>query len=79
MRSPGQRGSRLWPQTRLGELVAQVVGAHPDEWERYLDGDDKVSGLFIGEVMKASERQGFRQEVHAELDRLRSRTLDERP
>jgi aspartyl-tRNA(Asn)/glutamyl-tRNA(Gln) amidotransferase subunit B len=56
----------------LGVLVAQVVGAHPDEWARYLDGDDKVSGLFISEVMKASDKKASGKQVREELDRLRS-------
>ncbi|MGO9341251.1 MAG: Asp-tRNA(Asn)/Glu-tRNA(Gln) amidotransferase subunit GatB [Acidimicrobiales bacterium] len=56
----------------LGELVAQVVAAHPDEWARYCEGDDRVSGLFISEVMKASDKKASGKQVREELDRLRS-------
>ena len=44
-RREGIRGSA--EQTRSDDLVAQVVDAHPAEWDRYREGDDKVSGLFI--------------------------------
>jgi aspartyl-tRNA(Asn)/glutamyl-tRNA(Gln) amidotransferase subunit B len=56
----------------LGELVAQVIGAHTQEWDRYRAGDDKISGFFIREVMKASGGKASGKEVKAELDRLRS-------
>jgi aspartyl-tRNA(Asn)/glutamyl-tRNA(Gln) amidotransferase subunit B len=56
----------------LDELVAQVVGAHPEEWDRYRAGDEKVSGFFIREVMRASDGKASGKEVKSELDRLRS-------
>jgi aspartyl-tRNA(Asn)/glutamyl-tRNA(Gln) amidotransferase subunit B len=56
----------------LGELVAQVVGAHPDEWDRYCAGDEKLSGFFIREAMQASSGKASGKEVKSELDRLRS-------
>jgi Asp-tRNA(Asn)/Glu-tRNA(Gln) amidotransferase B subunit len=56
----------------LGELVAQVIGAHTQEWDRYRAGDDKISGFFIREVMQASGGKASGKEVKAELDRLRS-------
>jgi aspartyl-tRNA(Asn)/glutamyl-tRNA(Gln) amidotransferase subunit B len=38
----------------LGEVVDQVVAANPREWERYVGGDDKLAGFFIGKVKAAT-------------------------
>jgi len=55
----------------LAAVVAEVVAAHPDEWQRYLEGDEKVSGVFVGAVMKATKGQADGAKVAAELRRLR--------
>ena len=55
--------------------VAEVVAAHPDEWDRYRDGDEpdrkKLTGFFVGQVMKATQGQADGKAVTAELARLR--------
>jgi len=56
----------------LSEAVSASVAAHPGEWKRYVDGDDKVSGVFVGAVMKATKGQADGAKVVAELRRLRS-------
>jgi aspartyl-tRNA(Asn)/glutamyl-tRNA(Gln) amidotransferase subunit B len=55
----------------LANVVAEVIAAHPDEWKRYVEGDDKVSGVFVGAVMKATKGQADGAKVMAELRRLR--------
>jgi aspartyl-tRNA(Asn)/glutamyl-tRNA(Gln) amidotransferase subunit B len=55
----------------LAGVVAEVIAAHPDEWMRYVAGDDKLTGLFTGAVMKATSGQANGKEVAAELRRLR--------
>jgi aspartyl-tRNA(Asn)/glutamyl-tRNA(Gln) amidotransferase subunit B len=55
----------------LAAVVAEVIAAHPDEWERYVEGEDKVSGVFVQGVMKATKGQANGKEVVAELRRLR--------
>ena len=55
----------------LAAVVAEVIAAHPDEWARYLEGDDKLTGLFTGAVMEATNKQAKGKEVVAELRRLR--------
>ena len=55
----------------LSAVVAEVIAASPDEWKRYVEGDDKVSGVFVGAVMKATKGQANGKEVVAELQRLR--------
>jgi aspartyl-tRNA(Asn)/glutamyl-tRNA(Gln) amidotransferase subunit B len=55
----------------LASVVADVVAAHPDEWARYVEGDDKLTGFFTGAVMKATAGKANGKEVAAELRRLR--------
>jgi aspartyl-tRNA(Asn)/glutamyl-tRNA(Gln) amidotransferase subunit B len=59
----------------LVTVVAEVVAEHPAEWARYCEGDDadrkKLSGVFIGGVMRATRNQANGQAVRAELERLR--------
>jgi aspartyl-tRNA(Asn)/glutamyl-tRNA(Gln) amidotransferase subunit B len=56
----------------LSAVVAEVVAAHPDEWARYLEGDDKLTGFFTGAVMKATAGKANGKEVAAELRTLRT-------
>ncbi len=39
----------------LAALVDQVAAEHPAEWERYIAGEDKVAGFFIGQIKSASD------------------------
>ncbi len=55
----------------LAAVVADIVAAHPDEWARYVEGDDKLRGFFTGAIMKATSGQANGKEVAAELQRLR--------
>jgi aspartyl-tRNA(Asn)/glutamyl-tRNA(Gln) amidotransferase subunit B len=56
----------------LHDVVAEVLAAHPDAWQRYRDGDDKLVGFFTGEVMKATNGKANGKAVAAELRRLRA-------
>ena len=51
--------------------VDAVIAAHPDEWARYVEGDDKargkLTGFLVGQVMKASKGQADGKAVTAEL------------
>ena len=55
----------------LGVVVAQLIDEHPDEWSRYLDGDEKLAQFFIGQVMKLTKGQANGKEVIAELQARR--------
>jgi aspartyl-tRNA(Asn)/glutamyl-tRNA(Gln) amidotransferase subunit B len=55
----------------LAAVVAEVVAAHPEEWARYVAGEEKLAGLFTGAVMKATSGKASGKEVAAELRRLR--------
>ena len=45
----------------LEGIVDEVIAAHPDEWETFRTGDDKargkLTGFFMGQIMKASKGQ----------------------
>ena len=52
-------------------LVDEVIAGHADEWQRYVDGDDKargkLTGFFVGQIMKASKGQADGKAVTALL------------
>ena len=41
----------------LEALVDQLIADNPDEWARFCDGDKKIQGFFVGQVMKATQGQ----------------------
>ncbi len=56
----------------LVAAVDEVVAANPGEWERFLDGDDKLMGFFTGKVMEATAKKANGKDVAAELRRRRT-------
>ncbi len=65
------KGFEAMSEDSLASAVAEAVAAHPDEWDRYRQGEDKLAGLFTGAVMKATKGQADGKAVSAELRRLR--------
>jgi aspartyl-tRNA(Asn)/glutamyl-tRNA(Gln) amidotransferase subunit B len=55
----------------LAAVVDDLIAAHPDEFQRFRDGDDKVSQFFIGQVMKATKGQANGKAVVAALQARR--------
>ena len=55
----------------LVAVMDELVAAHPDEWERYAGGDDKLAGFFTGLAMKATDKKANGKSVAAELRRRR--------
>jgi aspartyl-tRNA(Asn)/glutamyl-tRNA(Gln) amidotransferase subunit B len=55
----------------LTSAVDQVIAGHPDEWARYVEGDDKargkLTGWFVGQVMAATKGQADGKAVTALL------------
>ncbi len=39
----------------LETLVDRLIADHPDEWARFCEGDAKLTGFFVGQVMKATQ------------------------
>ena len=56
-------------------MLDEVIAAHPDEWARFVGGDDaemkKMSVFFTGKVMQATSGKANGKEVAAELRRRR--------
>jgi aspartyl-tRNA(Asn)/glutamyl-tRNA(Gln) amidotransferase subunit B len=46
------KGFEAMSADALAAAVDDVIAANPDAWQRFLDGDPKVTGLFVGQVMK---------------------------
>ncbi len=38
----------------LAAVVDEVIGDHPSEWVRYQNGEDKLTGFFVGQIKAAS-------------------------
>jgi len=39
----------------LETLVDGLISDNPDEWSRFCEGDNKLTGFFVGQVMKATQ------------------------
>ena len=52
-------------------MVEGLLEQHPDEWQRYREGDDKLAKFFIGLAMKATKGQANGKDVIAELQARR--------
>ena len=48
-----------------------MIEANPAEWERFCDGDAKVAGFFVGQVMKATQGKADGKAVTALLNARR--------
>jgi aspartyl-tRNA(Asn)/glutamyl-tRNA(Gln) amidotransferase subunit B len=55
----------------VGDIVATLIEANPDEWSRYREGDEKLAQFFIGQVMARTKGQANGKEVIAELQARR--------
>ena len=55
----------------LGATVAELIEAHPEEWRRYREGDERLAQFFIGQVMKLTRGQANGKAVIEELQARR--------
>lgn len=51
------KGFEAMDNSELEGIVDDLIAGSPDEWERFLEGDTKVMGFFVGQVMKATRGQ----------------------
>jgi len=56
----------------LTAVVDEIVASHPADWESYVAGNDKVAGMFVGKVMKATKGKADGKAVTALLHERRS-------
>ena len=55
----------------LAAVVDEVLAAHPADWQSYVEGNDKVAGMFVGKVMKATKGKADGKAVTALLQERR--------
>ncbi|MEA2716839.1 MAG: aspartyl-tRNA(Asn)/glutamyl-tRNA(Gln) amidotransferase subunit, partial [Actinomycetota bacterium] len=63
------RGYQALGADTLAGVVDEVVAAHPAEWDRYREGEQKLAGFFVGKVMSAT---GGKADGKAVIARLRA-------
>ena len=51
------KGFEAMDTSELEALVDDLIEAHPQEWQRFCEGDAKITGFFVGQVMKATKGQ----------------------
>jgi aspartyl-tRNA(Asn)/glutamyl-tRNA(Gln) amidotransferase subunit B len=65
------KGFEAMEDDALAGAVDDVISGNPDEWARFVDGDDKtrgkLTGFFVGQVMKATRGQADGKAVTAML------------
>jgi aspartyl-tRNA(Asn)/glutamyl-tRNA(Gln) amidotransferase subunit B len=52
---------------QLGAWIETVLTAHPDEVQRYSQGETRLIGFFMGEIMKASRGRADPKRVQPAL------------
>jgi aspartyl-tRNA(Asn)/glutamyl-tRNA(Gln) amidotransferase subunit B len=62
------KGFEAMDTSELEGLVDGLITAHPDEWQRFCEGDAKITGFFVGQVMKATQGKADGKAVTAILN-----------
>lgn len=57
--------------SELESLVDRLIDANPDEWQRFRDGDGKMQGFFVGQVMRETKGQADGKVVNDLLQQRR--------
>ena len=66
-----KHGFEAMDSTELESLVDRIISENPDAWAKFCDGEDKVQGVFVGAVMKATKGQADGKAVGAILRQRR--------
>jgi aspartyl-tRNA(Asn)/glutamyl-tRNA(Gln) amidotransferase subunit B len=61
------KGYEAMGADQLAAVVDQVIASSPDQWARFVEGEAKLMGFFVGEVMKATKGQADGKAVTALL------------
>jgi aspartyl-tRNA(Asn)/glutamyl-tRNA(Gln) amidotransferase subunit B len=61
------RGFEAMGEAELAAAVDEAVASDPAAWQRFVAGDPKVAGLFVGKVMKATSGKADGKAVSALL------------
>ena len=65
-------GFEAMDDSELVGIVDGVIEANPAEWQRFCEGDAKIAGFFVGQVMKATKGQADGKAVTALLTSRKS-------
>ncbi|WP_436793072.1 Asp-tRNA(Asn)/Glu-tRNA(Gln) amidotransferase subunit GatB [Actinospongicola halichondriae] len=57
--------------SELEALVDGLIEANPDQWQRFCDGDGKMQGFFVGQVMRETKGQADGKVVNQLLQQRR--------
>ena len=49
--------------SELEALLDELIAQHSDEWQRFCEGEQKLQGFFVGQIMKATKGQADGQAV----------------
>ena len=49
--------------SELEALLDELIAQHSDEWQRFCEGEQKLQGFFVGQIMKAAKGQADGQAV----------------
>jgi aspartyl-tRNA(Asn)/glutamyl-tRNA(Gln) amidotransferase subunit B len=73
-----EMGFEAMASDTLAAVVDEVIKANPDEWSRFVGGDEgeqkKLTGFFTGKIMQATSGKANGKDVAAELRRRRGET-----
>jgi aspartyl-tRNA(Asn)/glutamyl-tRNA(Gln) amidotransferase subunit B len=56
----------------VARILDAIVAANPAEWTRFLDGDEKVTQFFLGQVMRSTKGRANGKVVAEELARRKN-------
>ena len=73
------RGFEALAAGDLAAVVDEVVAAHPGEWARYRDGEQKLAGFLVGKVMAATRGKADGKAVTTRLRELAAAAARSRP
>ena len=66
-----EKGFEAMDTSALEATIDGIIAESPDEWQRFVEGDDKargkLTGFFVGKVMKATKGQADGKVVTAIL------------
>ena len=63
-------GFEAMDNSELESLVDGLIESNPTEWQRFCEGDAKITGFFVGQVMKATRGAANPKQVNALLREL---------
>ena len=52
-----EKGFEAMDTSELAALLDGIIADHPDEWQRFCEGEAKLQGVFVGQIMKATRGQ----------------------